>query len=84
MKTLGLKAACDGLFLVARSDFTLFVVNPLIAKFKRLPRTHPHTRGCDKFVKCLIVHGTTELQVNRDSRDYTFYLFGNWQDIPKS
>jgi len=61
MKTLGLKAACDGLFLVAQSDFTLFVVNPLTAKFKRLPRIRPHTRGCDKFVKCLIVHEKAEL-----------------------
>lgn len=80
MKTLGLKAACDGLFLVARSDFTLFVANPLTAKFKCLPRICPHATGCDKFVKCLIVHGTVELQVNRDSGDYTVYLFGNWQD----
>lgn len=70
MKTLGLKATCDGLFLVARFDFTLFVVNPLTAKFKCFPRIHPHTRGCDKFVKCLIVHGIVELQVNRDSGDY--------------
>ena len=83
MKTLGLKAACDGLLLVAWSEFTLFFVNPLTAKFKHFPRIRPHTRGCDKFVKCLIVHGITELQVNRDSGDYTFYLFGNWQDIPK-
>jgi hypothetical protein len=37
MKTLGIKASCDGLFLVARSDLTLYVVNPLTAQCKRFP-----------------------------------------------
>ena len=44
MKTLGVKAGCSGLFLVARSDLTLFVVNPLTGRYKSLPRIFPHTR----------------------------------------
>ena len=78
MKTLGLRASCNGLFLVARSDYTLFVVNPLTAQFKSMPRIYPNGSGHDKSIRSLIVDGTAEMQVSRDN--YSVFLFGNFDD----
>ena len=61
MRNLGIKASCDGLFLVARSDLTLYVVNPLTAQFKTLPDISPHTRSRFKVLRSFIVHGTAEI-----------------------
>lgn len=48
MRTLGVKASCSGLFLVARSDLTLFVVNPLTSECKSLQKDFPtlHSQTC--------------------------------------
>ena len=77
MRTLGIKASADGLFLVARSDLTLYVVNPLTGQFKSLPQIYPHTRGHIKFLNTLIVHGTAEMQAQSNTGHYAIYLFGN-------
>ena len=81
MKTLGIKASSEGLFLVARSDYTLHVVNPLTAS---LPIISPTTGSHGKFLNLLVVHGTTEMEIDNNTGHFRVYLFGNWYHDGKS
>ena len=84
MKTLGIKASSEGLFLVARSDYTLYVVNPLTAQVKSLPIISPATGSRGKFLNLLVVHGTTEMEIDNNTGHFRVYLFGNWYHDGKS
>lgn len=75
MKTLGVKATFDGLFLVARSDFNLFVVNPLKSQLISLPTIIlPHN---SEDLYSLVVDGTAEMLLDWVTGVFQVYLFGN-------
>ena len=78
MKTLRIKISSEGLFLVARSDCTLHVVNPLTAQVKSLPKISRETRTSGKFLNLLVVHGTSEMYTDNNTGHFRVYLFGNW------
>lgn len=83
VRTLGVKAACSGLFLVAASDLALYVVNPLTKRCRRLPSINSSstlTRRMKQSTMRLFVDGVMTLMSDATSGEFAVYIISEDAD----